>query len=363
MKGKWFLFFFRRSISQRKGRVIIASFAITMAVSIITAMAGITTGINEKLGSELKAYGANIIASPKDEYIDYEYVHLISKIKGVEVVDGQILKNSFINKHQVEVMGIRLDRLRDKGWRIYGDLPDEERTVLVGINIKNALKIEKESIIKLSSDNKDMDFRVRGFIESGGAEDNSIIMSIEDVWKLTDTEGKINVILIRGRSEELEDVSKNIETNFPSLNLKTVRQVAFAEESLLKKIQLLMMLVTSAVLFATIISVGSTMGANVLERRLEIGLMKAIGATRNNIGIFFIAEAILTGTIGGVLGFLSGYVVSQIVSKGAFGSFISIPLYLSISSLIVGLFVSILASYFPVRDAIKYNPAVILKGE
>jgi putative ABC transport system permease protein len=145
--------------------------------------------------------------------------------------------------------------------------------------------------------------------------------------------------------------------------VKTLRQVAVAEASLLGKMQLLMILVTVVVFFAASVSIMSTMGANVLERREEIGLMKAIGATRNNIKIFYIAEALLIGCAGGAAGFLLGYLFTQAVSWGAFNSFITFPLYLSLLSIGAGLIISLVASHFPVSDALKYNPAVILREE
>jgi putative ABC transport system permease protein len=124
-----------------------------------------------------------------------------------------------------------------------------------------------------------------------------------------------------------------------------------------------MALVTGVVLFASVISVASTMGANVFERREEIGIMMAIGATKNEISLFYAAEALLIGLIGGFAGFFLGYISTQIISKGAFESYISIPVYIVFLSVIAGLVISLLASHFPVRDALKYSPAEILRGE
>ena len=64
MMNRWFFFFFNKSVSQRRGRVLIASAGVTLAVAIVTAMIAVTAGIREKLGSELRAYGANVIVSP-----------------------------------------------------------------------------------------------------------------------------------------------------------------------------------------------------------------------------------------------------------------------------------------------------------
>lgn len=364
MKRRWFLFFFRKSISQRKGRVFIASLSVTLAVAIVTSMIGITTGIKEKLGSELKAYGANIIISPqKDDSLSYDMLESIARIEAVQGVTGQVFARAFIDKQAIEIIGLDILDLKDRGWRLFGSWPEKKGEIIAGINLKTALKLEKGGMVSLESEGKKIDFTVSGFTEKGGTEDNSLMMSIPEAWEITGSVNKLNAILIRGKSGELDSIVKKIKEAHSTVVVKTFRQVAFAEESLLMKIQLLMALVTVVVLFATAISVGSTMGANVLERREEIGLMKAIGARNREISNFYMTEAVLIGVLGGVSGFLLGYLAAQAVSKGAFNSFISITFYLPFLSLFIGLVIAVIAAYFPVRNAMKYDPAVILRGE
>ncbi len=353
-----------RSISQRKGRVVIASLSVMLAVAVVTAMLGITFGIREKLGAELKAYGANIIVAPqKGHYLDYETLESISRLNHVEEAAGQVFGRVFINKQGVEIIGLEVSRLKDRGWRLFGNWPDKKGEILAGVNLKDALRLEPGRTLALESEGKKTDFTVSGLFEKGGPEDSALIVSLPEAWELTGAAGRLSAVLVRGKSGELESVAKSIRAAAPAASVKTLRQVAFAEESLLVKIQLLMALVTVVVLSATVISVASTMGANVLERREEIGLMKALGATRKGISSFYSAEAILIGLAGGLSGFLFGYFSAQAVSKGAFNSFIAAPSYLPLFSLAMGLAVSVTAAYFPVRGAMKYEPAVILRGE
>lgn len=364
MKRSWFLLFLMKSISRRKGRVIIASISVTLAVAVVTGMMGITVGISEKLGSELKAYGANIIVSPREgDYLNYDVLDSISKINHVNDVAGQVFGSAFINRQVIEIIGLDIGKLKDKGWRLFGNWPEKKYEILAGINLKDALKLEKSKTISLENEGREINFIVSGFIEKGGSEDSALIMAISDAWELIGLKGKLSAVLVRGEVGKLDSIVKSIKNTVPAATVKTFRQVAVAEESLLNKIQLLMALVTVVVLFATGVSVASTMGANVLERREEIGLMKAIGATRSQISLFYRAEAILIGLLGGFAGFVLGYITAQAISRGAFNSFITMPFYLSFLALIIGLIISVLASHFPVRDAMKYNPAVILRGE
>jgi len=75
------------------------------------------------------------------------------------------------------------------------------------------------------------------------------------------------------------------------------------------------------------------------------------------------AEAVLIGIIGGLAGYALGFLSAQAISKGAFNSYIGIPLPIPLAALCMGVIVAIGSSYFPVRGAMKYDPAIILRGE
>jgi putative ABC transport system permease protein len=371
MKKKWMLLFLFRSMSQRKGRVIVASLSVTLAVSIISGMIGITEGINEKLGSELKAYGANIIVSPAEGgYLTSDLVNEVLGIENVTDAEGQLFGTALLYESASDFIGVDMKGLKGKGWKYEGTWPDKRKEILAGINLKRALNLDEGSEIFLApsltedrGEQKRIKFIVSGFIERGSSEDNAFILSMEDAWELSGREGRLSAVLVRADPDAIDNVVSSMKQQFPFTEVKTFRQVAYAEQSLLGKIQLLMALVTIVVLLAAVISVGSTMGANVLERREEIGLMMALGATKNMINSIYALEAALMGLAGGCAGFVLGYLSTQAISSGAFGSGISMPFYIVFLSVINGLIIALLSSYFPVRDALKYKPAEILRGE
>jgi putative ABC transport system permease protein len=333
------------------------------SVAIITGLIALTAGIKERMGEELRSYGANIIITATDGYMEASIAEFISGLKEVLDVTPQLVESVFVRDEPIDAIGISEKGIEGLRWKLTGRWPEKDGEIVLGSNLKDALKIEIGEKIELSYDDNKKEFFITGFFEQGGAADNSILMGIGDLQSLTGLGDKFSIILVRGSIDKLEEIRKDIERVLSGVNVKTVRQVARAEESLLKKIQLLMIFVTIIVLFATSVSVASTMGANILEKREEIGLMKALGANRKDISIFFLIEAILIGISGGIGGFIFGVISAESVSKAAFMSFIDIPFYLPVLSILIGLIVATLSSYIPVRDAMTYNSAVILRGE
>lgn len=365
MKMRWFVHFIRRAVRQRLGRVLVASLAVTIATGMVSAAIGLSMGIGRKLGGELRAYGANIIVSPGPQkggaWLRGKDAEAIRSLDGVEEASGQLYLRGIIEgRAEVEVIGLQPESL--KGWRMTGRLPGEKEA-LAGVDIKEALGLKEGDFIRLALEAGSYEMRVSGFVERGGAEDGALLVGLGELQRISGLEGRLSAVLVRGRAGGLEDTAQKIMRAVPGAEVKTVRQVALAEESFLGKIKLLMLLVSLVVVPASGISVSSTMSATVIERRKEIGLMMAIGGTRAEVGFFYLAEAALIGLFGGVLGFLTGFAASQAVSKGAFGSYIEMPAVSAVISVALGIFISLVSSAAPLRGALGERPSVILRGE
>ncbi len=368
-RSGWFIRFLSRSIVRRKGRVAVAALSVMIAVGIIVSALGISLGIRGKLGSELKAYGANVMLSKRGGYIDVNESlrsaltvdngiehYILHLYTGVQISDpgGKLAPIS------VEMMGMEL---ADSGLKIQGEFPQDDFDILAGADLRDAMGLSAGDTLRADLGDGIIAMRVTGFLESGGAQDRVLIMSLPQVQSLTHMQGKASAALLRVDTSRLDEIVAMLSNQLPGIEVKTLTQVARAEESFLAKIELLMALVAVVVLIASSISVSSTMSATVLERLKEIGLMKAIGGTRAEIGAFFMAEGVIIGLIGGVLGYVLGFVAAQAVSKGAFGSYIPVPIYLLVGGVIVGTLLSVGASLWPLLGALKYKPSVILRGE
>ncbi|HTX87129.1 MAG TPA: ABC transporter permease [Candidatus Nanoarchaeia archaeon] len=110
------------------------------------------------------------------------------------------------------------------------------------------------------------------------------------------------------------------------------------------------------------IGIMNMMLTTVTERTREIGLRKAIGATRNNINSQFLTEAVMLTFSGGLLGIVLGWILSLLVTK-----FANIAAAISFSSVILAFGVSaaigLIFGYYPARRASRLNPIEALRFE
>jgi putative ABC transport system permease protein len=233
----------------------------------------------------------------------------------------------------------------------------------VGSDIRDALGLKPGGTVTLGFGPEKTEAKVAGFVQRGGPEDGSVMMGLRQSQKLAGLEGKLSAVLVRAVPGGIEGTVRLLGERMPEAEVKTLRQVAFAEESFLGKIELLMVLVTLVVVLTTGISVSSTMSATVLERMKEIGLMMAIGGTRRRIRRFYLAEGCIIGLAGGLVGYVAGFGAAQAVSKGAFGSYISVPFHVLPVALFLGVALAVSSSFLPLADALRNSPSDILRGE
>ena len=124
--------------------------------------------------------------------------------------------------------------------------------------------------------------------------------------------------------------------------------------------------VTPLVILVCAIWVGLLAWSNVRERRVEIGLLRAIGKRSGSIAALFLGKAVFLGLIAGVLGCLSGYAFARWLATGAFevaAENFTPSMLASVCAIFGTPLIAAMASYLPTLAAVNQDPAVVLSGD
>ncbi len=161
----------------------------------------------------------------------------------------------------------------------------------------------------------------------------------------------------------ISSIAYQIKEVLPGADVRVIRRVAEGEGQILTRVRTLLWLVTIASLLAAALAVGASSAASVMERRMEIGLMKALGAGSGAVGFLLAAEQLLLAFVGGGVGYSIGIVLARIVGQKIFGAAPEPSLLILVVVLGLAAGVTLLGSAIPLRRASRYEPAPILRGE
>ena len=205
---------------------------------------------------------------------------------------------------------------------------------------------------------------VSGILKTGGNEDGYIYMSAGDMVELTGAwEPSIAQYSVALEGDQLTALVDSINASVPSVRAQTVKRLVQSDSGVIDMLRSLLGIITVIVLALTTIGVSTTMIAVVTERRNEIGLRKALGATSRSIMGEFMGEGVALGAIGGLVGAAAGYALAAAISWNVFHRAVAVHPLILIATVVSSVAVAVVACLPPVRRALAVDPALVLRGE
>lgn len=380
MKLKFFLRMIFYSFLRRRMRMLIALIAVAIGATIISGMVTVWREVPQQLGREFRAYGANLLIIPANEAATFN-LEKLSEVRqilsGHEIIGAApfLYERLEINKQYILTGGTNFDEVQKVSpyWHVEGNFPTAgEREILIGAQLAKIFSpyepseiIGQEVTISAGEGTAMKKFVVSGIVSTGGKEEDFAFMNLDELQKIVNKPNQISIaqVSVVAEGDNLNLIEESISANVDGIQPQLVKQIAGSEFNVLSKLQVLVLLVTAIVLLLTLICVTTTMMAVVTERRKEIGLKKALGASNKNIVLEFLGEGCLLGAVGGLFGSGLGYLFAESVSVQVFGRGIYFSVTIAILSILLSVVLTGAASLIPVRIATAVDPAIVLRGE
>ena len=385
-------------LSERKFRFALNLVGILIGCAAITGLISMTQGLQTNVSDQLDMFGpTNLMIIPGDVEggpprqggikFNWRDVEIISKLEGVK--DATPIISNVFAEYTIAGRFFRTD--------IYGVTPkykelnantqlasgrnfksSDSAVVIVGSSVAHPKDLD-EPIVELgdrikimarvNGEEKTLTLRVIGILEETGGNiganlDDSLSIPLHTAQTLYEVGGDFDFILAQADSLEVVDpAAERIEEKMG--DRASVVTAASAQESVgavLGTIQSVLGGIAGISLLVAGIGIVNTMTVSVMERTKEIGTMKAVGAQSFDIMLMFLSEAMLTGTIGGVLGAGFGFLLAALI-----GRFISLPID---SSLMLGaevvafaIVTSVVSGLYPAYRASNMSPVEALRHE
>jgi putative ABC transport system permease protein len=393
--------------SLRRGtrRKLLAVTAVALGTLGATALAEVMLASGDRLAAELGSYGANLEMVPVREGETLAAADL-AKVRRIFWRNNIVALAPFLSlRVRLEpgdtvapLVGTWFDHALEPGWRtglprtrptlrVEGRWPaDGADEAVLGRRLAARLGLRPGGELRASLGSRRESLRIVGVVTSGGEEDDQAFAPIGAVQRLADRAGRFTRAEIfaltspesrnthpdpsRMSAEEYEawyctaypsSIAWQLNRALPRARTSVVSKVTQATADVLGRLRWVLAALAAVALAGAAVGVTAAMTATVMERRLEAGLLVALGAARGRVVLFFLSEAALLGVLGGLAGGAAGLAAGRLLGSGVLGAAIPWMPVLLPFAVLLGLTVAVLASAAPVARALERYPADILK--
>ncbi len=391
----------------RKKRSWLTLLGVVIGISAIIGLMLVGGGLENAINGQLDALGSDVlIITPKGSGLSVGLAsdsggiteddqHVINSVRGIKQTAGLIYTSARIEFN---------DEVRY--YFVSGNPDDPEERKLVGEG--QSLKIGEGRILEKGDRYKavvgidytdetvfgsaleigdkvliqEFEFTVVGIWQRIGStpDDRSIAIPLETYWDVFDNDGELGIIF--AKVEDGVDVSvaeqrvaselrssRDVEVGKEDFSIQTPQQMAESFSQILGVVSAVLIGIAMISLFVGGIGILNTMFTAVLQRTREIGLLKALGARRNQILVLFLLESSLYGFVGGFIGVAIGVGFAKSV-EWAFLNFVGPNLFIvqiDYIFLLIVLFGSAIfggfCGFVPARRAAKADAVTSLRYE
>ncbi|PIV28967.1 MAG: hypothetical protein COS36_00300 [Candidatus Altarchaeum sp. CG03_land_8_20_14_0_80_32_618] len=359
-----------KNLFRNKTRNALTILGIAIGVALLLSLVSISEGMNKMISSFGEGMVGIITVLPEGKslftstggQLSRNFVDDMKNFEGVDYVIpyyGILLPDmtSYVMGVPVDKVGEMVgEKIKIKDGRMIDEGDKDERVAIIGStysNYKNTNTGDKINILG-------KDFEVIGKLEEGNSGAGDIMVPIDALQEISKTD-KLTVIFVRVSDvERTEEIAEDIKSTL-GVEAETSKDLVRKFSDVSSQIGFMAYVVGGISALIGGIGIANTMFMNVSERRREIGIMKAIGATKNMILKQFLQEAIILGLIGGITGiilsFFGIYVLSLMIP------FVAMTLNLIFIGLLFSLGLSTIFSVYPAYAAAKVDAIVALKYE
>lgn len=378
------LFLALRQLRVRWKQTLVSVLSVAIGVMILTTALSLTNGFENDMVEKILGTTPHISVKPGvQDYLDH-YVTIkqqLERFPGQRAIFPVLREQGLVSNPLMSsaalILGIPpadaekgLAHFLQKGHWALKDQP----TVVVGSELANKMQLFVGDSVQIITSNGVSTFKVAGLFHSGlyDLDVRLVMMPLDQVQTLFNTGDRVNELFVR-----LDDVfaapkiAAEMQQSHPSLYIRTWME---SNRNLLGAMALEKKVIFLVILFIIVmamVGIANTQIMIVMEKTSDIAILRALGATRGQVGRVFMVQGIVVGICGVVAGSLLG------VGASLYLSYFPIRIPSDIYDLnhlpvqmqwqdfslvaIATVIITILASFFPARRADRSDPIAILR--
>jgi putative ABC transport system permease protein len=384
----------RRLFGANRGRLFVMLLALGAGAAVTAALLNLQVDAKRRLTSEFRAFGANVVVFPRNSVGPSSELGGTMNSSILEQIPasnggGQVTKSGLLYLiAQADVLDEDLKPKlpsrsvplvvvgSDSPWSamdklIPNRLVQEPKLAYLDIwqcqlgeKTAATLSVSPTQFLNLKAEKWSRFCSVSGVRSFGGPEDNQIFLPLGDLQYWTGNTGRLSIVLLNvpGNSRQIDDYVAALQKGLPAADVRPIRQFTEGQAKIYGRISGLLTATVGIVLLLTGLCVMAAMTNVAMERKMDVGLMKAIGGSMRRVLRLFLAEAALLGLAGGIIGAAVGIFLSIGLGKAVFGVAARPRLIVYPVAVALTIIVAIISAY-PLRRLASIRPASVFRGE
>jgi len=369
----------RRLLGANRGRLFVMLLALGAGAAVTSALLNLQVDAKRRLTTEFRAFGPNVLIVPQGPSgassgtLPESITHLVP----VNVPSGRVTVSSALYMiASVSVpQSVKSINAVVAGANPFGIIrvspafsshgatsPNErasssEDVCVAGARFAEKVGAQQNTELVLTSGHRRESCRVAKLRQTGE-------IGLRAAQRLADLPGRISVVelTVPGTPGEIQNYLASLQNQILDAEVRPIRQFTEGEAKIYNRISGLLTATVGIVLLLTALCVMAAMTNVAIERKMDVGLMKAIGGATRRVVRLFLAEAALLGLAGGLLGATLGILLSIGLGKAVFG--VAARPRLIVYPVAVGLTMLVaILSAFPLRRLASIRPASVFRGE
>lgn len=377
-----------KNLLRRRGRFIFTLFGIVIGMASFVAFMALGGNLKSQIERESAALGANLVVTPKGSCA-YEQVSILTgeqlpttitaeEVEALRRIDGMtaipyLAERSAVNNRPVSVLGILPTETRQfKDWQLargeYFPAEDASGAVL-GAVLAEQFGLQPGASLRI----RGTELPVLGVLaETGGKDDLTVFLSLPTAQRLYDQPERVSFVAVRvDRLDEVDAYALKIKDTV-SLGVVSDKQMLSSVLAIVGTVNMTLQLIAAVAILAAAFGIINTMISATYERKREIGILQAMGATRGGIFRLFLLESGVYGVLGGLggaaLGYAAALLAAPYIQQNAATAFVKgsqldfDPLMFA-GSVLFSTVVAMVSGIYPAWKASKLSPVEAISYE
>ena len=379
-----------KNLLRHRTRSALTMLGIAASVGVLFSVLSFNRGFNEGLAEELDRTGLHFMVVPSGcahevaalvlhgavipKFLDTGVMQHLQETSGIALATPILVaQHPNPQKERIDLIyGVDMKVLSaiKPNWEIEGRIPSQDNEILLGHEVAEHEGLEPGEVFTETADGTQL--IIAGIVGLTGSQDDAFVyLPIQTAQQILERPDAATAIGVKTSDpERMSEITDALTAAVPGIQIVTMGQVMTSISNLAASARALSLAIVLIAVLISAVGVMNSILMSIFERSQEIGMMRAVGASRGDVFRIILEETAILSLTGGVLGIVIATLGSKLIE--AFvrsvmpfvptGNLISFDPLLALGSVLFIMVIGLCVGLYPACKASKINPVEAIKG-